>query len=261
LTQARGPLENFAATCGMNPEPVFRVFGFAHFVAIFLIVSIPVGLGIAVRMTGSRRVDHAVAVCLALLLATNYLGYAAYLWQHQLLFWQQALPFQLCDWAMVTIIVALLTRRRGWTEVSYFWGIGGTFQAILTPNLQLDFPDIRVISFFVGHGGIVAGVIYLLIARHFRPTLGSVWRTLAWSQLYLVTTLLVDYLTGVNYGFLLHKPVVASILDYLSDMRWLYVVELEGLALLFFAILYAPFAIADLLKYSRARPEPAAREV
>jgi hypothetical integral membrane protein (TIGR02206 family) len=235
----------------MNPEPVFRVFGFAHLVAILLIVSIPVGLGIAVRLTASRRIDRAVSVCLALLLATNYMGYAAYLWRHQLLVWQQALPFQLCDWAMVTIIVALLTMRRGWTEVSYFWGIAGTFQAILTPNLQVNFPDIRAISFFVGHGGIVAGVIYLLIARRFRPTLGSVWRTLAWSQLYLVTTLLVDYLTGANYGFLLHKPVVASILDYLSDTRWLYIVELEALALLFFALLYAPFAIADLMKQFR----------
>jgi len=235
----------------MNSEPVFHVFGFAHLLAILLTVSIPVGLGLAVRMTASRRIDHAVAVCLALLLATNYLGYAIYLWQHHLLFWQQALPFQLCDWAMVTIIVALLTKRRSWTEVSYFWGIGGTFQAILTPNLQVNFPDIRAISFFVGHGGIVAGVIYLLIARRFRPTLGSVWRTLAWSQLYLVTTLLLDHLTGVNYGFLLHKPVVASILDYLSDTRWLYLAELEGLALLFFALLYAPFAIADLMTQFR----------
>lgn len=243
----------------MNSEPVFRVFGFAHLVAILLIVFIPVGLRIAVRLTASRRIDRAVAVCLALLLATNYLGYANYLWQHQLLFWQQALPFQLCDWAMVTIIVALLTKRHSWTEVSYFWGIGGTFQAILTPNLQVNFPDIRAISFFVGHGGIVAGVIYLLIARRFRPTLGSVWRTLAWSQLYLVTTLLLDHLTAVNYGFLLHKPVAASILDYLSDTHWLYIVELEGLALLFFAILYIPFAVADLIKYFRLGVKPETR--
>ena len=227
----------------MNPEPVFRVFGFGHLIAIFLTISIPVALGVAVRMTGSRRIDRGISVCLALLLGTNYLGYAIYLWRDQRLYWQQALPFQLCDWAMVTIIVALLTSRRSWTEVSYFWGIGGTFQAILTPNLQINFPDIRAISFFVGHGGIVAGVIYLLIARRFRPTFGSVWRTLAWSQLYLVATLVVDHLTVVNYGFLLHKPVVASILDYLSDARWLYIVELQGLALLFFAILYAPFAL------------------
>jgi len=236
----------------MTSESVFRVFGFGHLVAIFFTVSIPVALGIAVRVTGSRWIDRVIAVCLAVLLATNYLGYSVYLWRDQRLFWQQALPFQLCDWAMVTIIVALLTSRLSWTEVSYFWGLAGTFQAILTPNLQVNFPNIRAISFFVGHGGIVAGVIYLLIARRFRPTLGSVWRTLAWSQGYLIATLLVDHLTGVNYGFLLHKPVAASILDYLSDARWLYVVELEGLALLFFAILYAPFGIADLSKRTKS---------
>lgn len=236
----------------MNSGPVFHIFGLAHLVVILLTVLIPVGLGVTVRITHSRRIDRAVAVCLALLLLTNYLGYAAYLWQHHLFVWSKALPFQLCDWAMFTIIVALLTGRRSWSEVSYFWGIGGTFQAILTPNLQFGFPDIRFLSFFVGHCGIVAGIIYLMIARRFRPTLSSVWRTLAWSELYLGATLAVDSLTNVNYGFLLHKPQAASILDYLSEIRWLYIVELNGLALLFFALLYAPFAMADLLKKIRA---------
>src|SRR6266852_2438494 len=103
----------------MNPDPVFHVFGAAHLVVILLTIVIPVGLGIIVRITHSRRVDRAVAISLALLLATNYFGYAAYLWRHQLLFWVQALPFQLCDWAMVTVIVALLSGRRSWYEVSY----------------------------------------------------------------------------------------------------------------------------------------------
>src|SRR5450432_2062184 len=171
LTRYPAKRNNAVATRGMNSEPAFHLFGQAHLVVIFLTVFIPVGLGIAVRVTASPRIDRAVAVSLSLLLATNYFGYAFYLCSHLLLVWQQALPFQLCDWAMVTIIVALLTKRRSWTEVSYFLGIGGTFQAILTPNLQVNFPDIRAISFFVGHGGIVAGVIYLLIARRFRPTL------------------------------------------------------------------------------------------
>jgi len=237
----------------MNSQPVFLLFGTAHLVVIFLTIFLPLAFGIVVRASGSRRLDHTVAFGLGLLLATNYFGYAFYLWSHDLLLWKQALPFQLCDWAMVTVIVALFTRWRGWTEVSYFWGIGGTFQAILTPNLQVGFPDIRFISFFIGHCGIVAGVIYLLIARRFRPTLGSVWRTLAWSQIYLGATLAVDYLTHVNYGFLLHKPQATSILDYLSNTRWLYIAELEALALFFFALLYAPFAAADLLAWSRAR--------
>jgi len=233
-----------------DTTPVFPVFGPAHLVVICLTIIVPVGLGVAVRLSGSRRTDRAVASCLALLLLVNYVGYAVYLWQHGQFFWRQALPFQLCDWAMVTVIVALIADRRGWMEVSYFWGIGGTFQAILTPNLQVNFPDIRAISFFISHCGIVAGVVYFLFARRFRPTLGSVARTLLWSQLYLVAALVVDHLTGVNYGFLLHKPVVHSILDFLSETRWIYILELEGLALLFFTILYAPWAITALLSRS-----------
>ena len=235
----------------MDSQPAFHLFGQEHLVVIFLTIFIPVGLGIAVRSTASSRVDRAVAICLALLLVTNYFGYAFYLWQLELFAWKQALPFQLCDWAMVTVIVALFTERRSWIELSYFWGIAGTFNAILTPNLQVGFPDIRFISFFVGHCGIVAGVIYLMIVRGFRPTLGSVWRTFAWSQLYLVVALLVDYLTGVNYGFLLHKPQAASILDYLSDTRWLYIMGLEVLALLFFALLYVPFLIVGFFRFSQ----------
>ncbi len=233
----------------MQPAPpVFQLFGPAHLVVLFLTVALPFGLGWAVCLTNSKRVDRAVAVCLSLVLLTNYVGYAAHLLQRHQLVWQQALPFQLCDWAMVTVIVALLTGRQGWSEVSYFWGIGGTFQAILTPNLQVGFPDVRFLSFFVGHCGIVAGVIYLLVARRFRPTLSSIWRTLAWSELYLVVTLLVDRLTNVNYGFLLHKPEAASILDYLSQTHWLYLVELNGLALLFFAALYLPFVLSRTLR-------------
>jgi hypothetical integral membrane protein (TIGR02206 family) len=235
----------------MNSGPVFQLFGPAHLVVILLTIALPLGLGLAVRLTNSRGFDRAVAVCLSLLLVANYLGYAAYLLQHRQLVWQQALPFQLCDWAMVTVIIALLTARRGWSEVSYFWGIAGTFQAILTPNLSVGFPSIRFFSFFVGHCGIVVGVIYLIVGRRFRPSLGSVGRTLAWSELYLVATLVVDYLTNVNYGFLLHKPEAASILDYLSRTHWLYLMELNALALIFFALLYLPFAVGDLLQRSR----------
>lgn len=235
----------------MTPPPAFRLFGPTHLLVVLLTIAIPVGLGLAVRQRPSRRADRAVAICLALILAVNYLAYGIYLWSQQLLYWKQALPFQLCDWAMVTVIVALLTERPHWIEVSYFWGIGGTFQAILTPNLQTGFPDVRVISFFVGHCGIVVGILYLLIARRFRITLMSVWRTLAWSELYLLVTLLADYLTGVNYGFLLHRPPVSSLLDYLPDNHLLYLLGLNVLGLAFFALLYLPFAIARLAKSSQ----------
>jgi uncharacterized membrane protein YwaF len=79
----------------------------------------------------------------------------------------------------------------------------------------------------------------------------SIVRVWLWSEFYFVVTLLVDKLTGVNYGFLLHKPEAFSILSFLSDSWPLYLLQLHAVALLFFLGLYAPFAIYDLMKRDR----------
>ena len=69
-----------------------------------------------------------------------------------------------------------------------------------------------------------------------------------WSEIYLVVALVVDQLTGVNYGFLLHKPEAASLLSLLSDWRPLYILQINLVAFAFYALLYAPFAILDLVR-------------
>ena len=85
----------------------------------------------------------------------------------------------------------------------------------------------------------------------------SIVRAFLWSEFYFVVTLITDELTGFNYGFLLHKPEAFSILSFLSDSWPLYILQLHGVALLFFLGLYAPFAIVDLVR--RSRPADPAR--
>ena len=237
----------------MKPEEAFHAFSPAHLVVIFLTIAVPLGLAAAVRASGSRWLERVVSTSLAACLAMNYLGAAIFLWHHHHLYWAEMLPFQLCDWAMFVIIVALINGRRSWFEIAYFWGIGGTLQAIITPNLPFGFPDFRFFSFFIAHSGIVTGVIFLMATRGYRPHIFSIVRTFAWSELYFAVTLFVDFVTGVNYGFLLHKPEMFSLLSYLSDWRPLYLLQMHGLALLFFSALYVPFAFADLLQAHRIR--------
>ena len=54
------------------------------------------------------------------------------------------LPMQMCDWGMAVVIVAMWTGNQRWFEVAYFWGIGGTLQAVLTPNLQFWFSRLAI---------------------------------------------------------------------------------------------------------------------
>ena len=234
----------------MDAAHAFRPFGFAHLVVIALTISLPFVLGSFVRKSRWPRSERIVARLFALLLLLNYAGFEIYLAATEGLAWQKALPFQLCGWAMIAIIVALLTGRERWLEVAYFWGIGGTLQAIITPDLKYAFPDVHFLTFFIAHSGIVVAIAFMMIVKRFRPHWISIVRVFLWSELYFVLTFCVDLLTGENYGYLLHQPTAASLLDLLSHEQIVYILEMHVLALVFFVVLYLPFALYDLVRGS-----------
>lgn len=165
----------------------------------------------------------------------------------------EALPMHLCDWALLAICASLWWRWKAGFEVAYFWGLAGTFQAILTPAIPADLHWLRKAGFFFAHAGIVAGVVHLITTARFRPVWPrSLALTVVASEVYLASTLLVNACTGGNYGFLSHKPPTRSMLDLFSNTPWLYTLQLNLTAFVFFAVLYAPWAILDL-----RRPKPA----
>jgi hypothetical integral membrane protein (TIGR02206 family) len=227
---------------------VFHPFGAAHVTVIFLTIVVPFFLAFTVHRTKSRLLERSIAFAISALLLINYLAYLIVARQFGVTSWQKTLPLQLCDWAMVVIIGALWTGNRRWLEIAYFWGIGGTLQAIVTPNLRFGFPDLRFISFFLAHSGIIIGIVFLMLIYGFRPRPIGIVRTFVWTELYFIIVFTIDLLTGENYGFLLHKPEAFSLLSYLSDWRPLYLLQFHGLAFLFFCLLYAPFAIVDLAR-------------
>src|SRR5438445_649463 len=232
----------------MNSAPEFHAWSPSHLSVIFLTIGLPFLLALIVHRTKSRLLDRSICFALSALLLINYLAYLIVARQFGVTAWQRTLPLQLCDWAMFVIIVALWTGNRRWLEIAYFWGIAGTLQAIITPNLRFGFPDLRFVSFFVAHSGIIIGIVFLMLIYGFRPRPIAIVRTFAWTELYFVVTFALDLLTGENYGFLLHRPEAGSLLNFLSDFRPLYLVQFHGLAFLFFCVLYAPFAIVDLAR-------------
>jgi len=76
-----------------------------------------------------------------------------------------------------------------------------------------------------------------------RPRRGAFLRVLLWSEAYLVLALIVDAVTGANYGFLMGRPTTHSLLDFFSDSRWLYVIEINLTALVFFLALDLPWQV------------------
>jgi hypothetical integral membrane protein (TIGR02206 family) len=225
----------------------FQPYGLPHLAVIFLTVVLPFALAAIVRRTKSQRLERIIIGVLSAVLVLNYIVYLVFIRSHGVVDWRQMLPMQMCDWGMVVVIVAMWTGSQRWFEVAYFWGIGGTVQAVLTPNLRFGFPDWRFMSFFTSHCGIIIGVVFLMLTRRYRPYLMSLVRVWLWSEFYFVVTLITDEFTGYNYGFLLHKPEAFSVLSFLSDSWGIYLLQLHLLAVVFFIVLYSPFAIYDLL--------------
>src|SRR5712692_4158084 len=160
-----------------------------------------------------------------------------------------ALPFQLCDAAIFVSAFALWFRRQILVEVTYFWGLAGTIQAIITPDLPQHFPSFPFIQYYVAHGGVVAAALLLVVG------LGQWPRPRAWLWVAALTVAyaafvgLLDATTGADYMYLRAKPSSATALDVMGPWPW-YIgwAALVGIAL--FLLLDAPFRV---LRYRASR--------
>jgi hypothetical integral membrane protein (TIGR02206 family) len=210
----------------------------------------PVALWAIHKRNPHPRFERFFARCYAGLLIAVFLAGPLQNYLEGYLDLAHMLPMQLCDWALIAVVVALLWRSAVYFELAYFWGLCGTLQALFTPAIAPDLEWWRLIVFFVDHAAIVASVIFLMLVTRMRPR--TLWNVLLWSEIYLLAALAVNAWTGANYGFLSHQPATPSMLDLFSDTHWLYVVEINAVALLFFAALYAPWVIADRVGVQRA---------
>jgi hypothetical integral membrane protein (TIGR02206 family) len=125
-------------------------------------------------------------------------------------------------------------------ELTYFWGLAGTLQAVLTPDLDAGFPQLEFFLFVVGHLGIVIAALYLVVGLQRVPRRGSVARVFAITVAYASFVGVFNWLTGANYMYLTAPPENPSLLSLLGPWPW-YLLSATAVALVLFVLLDAPF--------------------
>ncbi|MBI3675097.1 MAG: TIGR02206 family membrane protein [Proteobacteria bacterium] len=226
----------------------FVLFGTSHWAVIALTFLVPLALVRSSRGQERTHIAEYIRWSLAFLLLADWAAWMTLVYERGWLGWGNALPFNLCDWATIAAIATLIRPNQYSYELAYFWGLGGTMQALITPDLVYDFPDVRFVIFFFYHCIIIISVLYLTFGMRLRPYPISILRSLMWSFAYVAVAGTVNILLGTNYGFLTHKPEHTTIFVYLSDWPW-YIPELVGVALLSALIYYAPWFVADRFKH------------
>ena len=152
----------------------------------------------------------------------------------------QSLPLQLCDVAIFVAAAALWTRRPLLVEVTYFWGLAGTIQALLTPDLPQHFPSYPYFQYYIAHGGVVASALILVVGLRIHPRPWAVAKVAGLTLAYAAFVGLVDAVTGADYMYLRAKPPSATPLDLLGPWPW-YIGGATLIAVALFAALDAPF--------------------
>lgn len=212
----------------------------AYWVAVAIGAAICTGLCVGARRQPGRWVDVAGWLLAAVLLADAAVFLIDPLVDGS---WtvQRSLPFPLCDVALILAAVALI-RPRWWpvVELTYFWGLAGTLQAVATPDLTAPFPHLQFLEYVVGHVGIVVTALFLVVGRRLRPRDGAVPRVWFLTAAFMLLSGLVDALTGANYNFLERLPGRDSLLSVLGPWPW-YLVAAAALAVVVLVVLDLPF--------------------
>jgi hypothetical integral membrane protein (TIGR02206 family) len=229
----------------------FQFLGPAHLAALGVILLFNLYL---IRFKGaSESARRLIRYSMAGVLWANEIGW--HLWNYFTGQWtiQTMLPLHVCSLLVWTGALMLITKNYTIYEFTYFLGIGGALQALLTPDLGIyGFPHYRFFQTFLSHGLIVTSAIYMTAVEGYRPTWKSFLRVAVLANLYMMVVFGVNSLIGSNYMFINHKPATASLLDALPAWPW-YILWMEAIGLVTFLLLYLPFIIKDWRTHSQAR--------
>jgi hypothetical integral membrane protein (TIGR02206 family) len=222
-----------------------RTFSDEHLLTLAVILAT---IGCVVTAARLRPGPWTVPVCraLAIILVVNESSWWVWLGLHGTYSIAYALPFQLCDIACLVSAAALWTRRPLLVELTYFWGLAGTVNGLVTPDLPNHFPDYLYFQYFIAHGAIVCAALLLVVGLRITPRPWAALRVYALTVVVLVVDAAVDVATGGNYLYLRHTPGVHSLLDLFGPWPW-YVLGASALALLIFTVLNLPFALGRRL--------------
>ncbi|MFF0902777.1 UNVERIFIED_CONTAM: TIGR02206 family membrane protein [Kocuria sp. CPCC 205316] len=210
----------------MPNEEVFVPYGATHWAALGVCV-----LGAAAVVILGRRLRDSEAEVIfsrafASVLTTYTVTMLVYRWWPGNFDVHISLPVHLSDLAWMVAVIALWTRARWATALTYYWGLTLNPQAILTPALDSpDFPHIDFIDLWVQHILVLWATLYLMWGRGGRVDWRDYRLALAVTVTWAMATFGLNSRLGTNYGFLNGKPDNPSVLDLLGPWPWYLLVE------------------------------------
>ena len=122
--------------------------------------------------------------------------------------------------------------------------------ALLTPDIELTFPDLDFITLFSGHGLLFFALIYITFVIKQNITFSSFKNALKYSLMILPVMYLLNVLIGgdpgyeANLWYLMKAPAGESLLSFFPKPPF-HIFPLFPLVMFVFYLLYLPYKLKE----------------
>ena len=147
----------------------------------------------------------------------------------------------MCGISVFISCYALYTKNQAAFELSFFWGLAGALQAVLTPDpTRFHFGYISTFWSFLSHGIIIMNVFWLIFVDNMRCRKNSLLNTILVTNgaIFIIGIINSTIGNGANYWFICEKPSGESPFLIGEWPYYLFTFQLAGI--LFMSLIYLP---------------------
>jgi hypothetical integral membrane protein (TIGR02206 family) len=205
----------------------FSAYGPSHWVVLAVFAVGAVMLVAAGRRYGRTAPVRQVCRVVAAVMLVVQLGVIVYSNMPAQFGVDHSLPLHLSDLVILVAVYALWTYGQRTFALTYYWALVLSVQALFSPALSgPDFPGREFLVFWGLHLFVIWTAIYLTWGVGLRPGWRDYRLVVLVSVGWAAVAMVVNWLTGANYGFLNRKPAIGSVLDVLGPWPWYLIPEI-----------------------------------
>ena len=152
------------------------------------------------------------------------------------------LPLQLCSIGVYLAAFTLVSRKKIFFDLIFYWGFVGATNAILTPDGNLF--ELRIFFFYsqAYHAALIFAVLWLMIKYDMRMRYGSILKVVVSTNIIVGLLSILNYALDSNYMFL--RQIPNSVSPFLMGEWPVYIIMVQVFSIILVVLF---IRIQDLL--------------
>ena len=184
----------------------FQVFSIEHIISIIVIILVFIAFFRFKKVLGINDKSRSFLFVLAFIMISLDLSEDLVRVFTGFYSIRKDLPLQLCSIGVYLAAFTLVSRKKIFFDLIFYWGLVGATNAILTPDGDLF--ELRIFFFYsqAYHAALIFAVLWLMIKYDMRMRYGSILKVVISTNIIVGLLSILNYALDSNYMFLRQIP-------------------------------------------------------